>query len=222
MRRRKTRRIKKINFDYRFFLIFILIILIFALTQIRFLKINVSDNSVKIKDLYILYYIFFKKDLADKIFDICDDAVRVKFKPNFIDFSLNIDLEKEKPVAIICSSDCYYLGSYSYIYKDSIKNEYFPIFSQLKILRNSYLDPLLTDAFSKIFEYSNLNSIILKSGEILSNKDIKIVLKDGKEILFDPNKNIDEEIKKLHYFLTNYKNSYSRIDLRIPGKLYFK
>jgi hypothetical protein len=219
MRKRKK---KKLELNYRFFLIIFLLILIFFLTQINFLKINTSDNRLKIQNLSLLYYIFFKKDLAQKIFNTYESVIRVRFKPDFINFKLDIDLEKEDPVAIICSSNCFYLGSHSYIYKDSIENKYLPIFSQLEILEASYLDPILTNAFSKIFEYSNLNSLILKQAEILSNKDIKIITLDNKEILFDPNKNIDEEIKKLHYFLTNYKNSYSRIDLRIPGKLYFK
>jgi hypothetical protein len=219
MRRRKK---KKLELNYRFFLIIFLLILIFFLTQINFLKINTSDNRLKIQNLSLLYYIFFKKDLAQKIFNTYESVIRVRFKPDFINFKLDIDLEKEDPVAIICSSNCFYLGSHSYIYKDSIENKYLPIFSQLEILEASYLNPILTNAFSKIFEYSNLNSLILKQAEILSNKDIKIITSDNKEILFDPNKNIDEEIKKLHYFLTNYKNSYSRIDLRIPGKLYFK
>jgi hypothetical protein len=219
MRKRKK---KKLELNYRFFLIIFLLILIFFLTQINFLKINASDNRLKIQNLSLLYYIFFKKDLAQKIFNTYESVIRVKFKPDFINFKLNIDLEKEDPVAIICSSNCFYLGSHSYIYKDSIENKYLPIFSQLEILEASYLNPILTNALSKIFEYSNLNSLILKQAEILSNKDIKIITSDNKEILFDPNKNIDEEIKKLHYFLTNYKNSYSRIDLRIPGKLYFK
>jgi hypothetical protein len=219
MRRKKR---KKLELNYTPFLFFLLLIFIFYLGNLNFLKINSSDNRLNIKNLSILYYIFFRKNLAQKIFETYDSVIKIKFRPNFLNFSLNIDLEKEDPVAIICSTDCFYLGSHSYIYKDSIENKYLPIFSQLEILKNSYLDPTLTNAFSKIFEYSNLNSLILRQAEILSNKDIKIITSNNKEILFDPNKNIDEELKKLGYFLTNYKNSYNRIDLRIPGKLYFK
>jgi hypothetical protein len=219
MRRKKR---KKLELNYTPFLFFLLLIFIFYLGNLNFLKINSSDNRLNIKNLSILYYIFFRKNLAQKIFETYDSVIKIKFKPNFLNFSLNIDLEKEDPVAIICSTDCFYLGSHSYIYKDSIENKYLPIFSQLEILKNSYLDPTLTNAFSKIFEYSNLNSLILRQAEILSNKDIKIITSDNKEILFDPNKNIDEQLKKLGYFLTNYKNPYNRIDLRIPGKLYFK
>lgn len=222
MRRKKIRN-SKLIFNKNLILIFILLILIIWFSQLDFLKVNVENEKLHIKNLNILYYIFFKKELAKAIFEKCSDVIKIKFKPNFLTYSLDIELIKESPVAIICGSKCFYLGTHSYIYKAEVEDKYLPIYSQLEILENSYLKPNIENAFSKLFEYSNLNNIFFSKVEILSNQDLKFFTNDNKEILIDPNQNIEEQIKKLHYFLNNYKDSnYSRIDLRIPRRLYFK
>jgi hypothetical protein len=91
----------------------------------------------------------------------------------------------------------------------------------LPIKENTILNPKLTNALALIFEYSHNKSIFLKQIEILSNYDLIIQTKQFRFIV-DPNKDVKNQLKKLEYFINNYKEEYHQIDLRIDKKIYFK
>lgn len=174
-------------------------------------------------------YFFHRQGLARKIFNLQPQFIKISFKPNYFTSTLTIKLNEEKIVARLCDHQCYFLGEHSYIFqtpssKLQAPNDYFPLISRLKLYNNSVLEPKIASALSKVFEFSNLKSLPLQQGEILTNKDLKITTQDGWYFLFDPSQDTEKQIKKLGYFLDNKKETFSTLqylDLRIPQKIYY-
>ncbi len=95
------------------------------------------------------------------------------------------------------------------------------IYSFLPIEKNTLLNPEIKNLLSLLFEYANWKPLVLKEIKIYKNFDVGVIDSENREFLFDPSKNIEEQIKKLHIFLTkNFPGT--RIDLRITKKIYFK
>lgn len=237
MRRRK----RKLKFNKTPF--FIIALLIIGWLSFRFLTFKnvIFEPSLtsrpSIPDQ--ISYFFNRQGLARKLFTLQPQFVKATFKPNYFNSTLTIKLEEEKIVANICGDQCYLLGEHGYIFKTTNDqqpatnnqgltapaDDYFSIHSHLKIYENSILNPKIILALSKIFEFSNLQSLPLQQAEILSNQDLSITTKVGWHFFIDPNQNIEKQIKKLNYFLDNKKEALTSLrylDLRLPQKIYYK
>ncbi len=198
----------------------------FLLLSILFqLNFTLKENSKVLGKKNLLLFILTKKLMVKKIFEDESDVIKVNFKIDFKKLEIIVEKLKDEPVAIICSKECFYLSKYSYIYKpkdNRFSINRIKIFSANPVYENSYLLPNITLALAKIFEYSNLKLLPLKEVYILSNLDLKIRTQNF-YFLVDPFQDINQQLKKLSFFLDNYKNSpFSQIDLRIPQKIFFK
>lgn len=225
---------KRTKIDISPLSVIIIILLVFFLAIFKFLRFkNIAVEPLNIELDIIknapISYFFNKGALANKIFSLNPEIIRVKFKPNYFTAKLEIDIETEKPIARICADECFYIGEHGYIYRsqepEARSQKFLTIVSDLKIYDNTILEPRLVSALSKIFEFSNLKSVILKNTKILTNKDLKIITKNNWYILVDPNQNIERQIRKLNFFLDNKKEILAQIqylDLRIPQKIYYK
>ncbi|GIW65788.1 MAG: hypothetical protein KatS3mg094_307 [Candidatus Parcubacteria bacterium] len=202
------------------------IILVGFLIIVFFTKFTLLiDNSYK-RSIYLGEYLLLKNSLITNIFQQYPEIIKIKTKIYPLEKKIELKTIKEKPVAKICyQNNCYFLGEHNYIYQPSTKNtsdvSLLTINSRLPIINKSILDKNISDTLEKIFEYSNTNNYFLTKIEILSNKDLKIYTTDF-NFLIDPFKDINNQIKKLTYFLNNYKGKYKEIDLRINDRIYFK
>jgi len=148
---------------------------------------------------------------------------KMEIRSNIFEQKLKVKITTSKIIAQICDQkNCFYLDNYGEIIMPSIKEEAnFKIYSFLPIEKNTLLNPEIKNLLALVFEYANWKPLILKEIKIYSNFDIGVIDDSNREFLFDPAKNTEEQIKKLHIFLT--KNfSGKRIDLRISKKIYFK
>jgi len=205
-------------------LIIFSLFLLFLLMLLFFVKFEVYFGNKKLKSLSAFEILFLKNELLKEIFENNPEIIKIDLIYDFKNLKVFLKPITENPVAIICSSKCFYLGEHGYIYE--IKNEnnknLLPIISYREIYPNSYLDPKITSALSYIFEYSNIAPLPLKRILIMTNKDLKIETKNF-SFLIDPYKDIQNQLKKLQYVIKNSQNiNYSQIDLRIPGRIYIK
>jgi hypothetical protein len=218
MRKRKQRLFS----NYK--LIILSIFLLLLLMLLFLVKFDVYFENQKFKSLSAFEILFLKNELLKEIFENNPEIIKIDLIYDFKNLKVFLKPITENPVAIICSSKCFYLGEHGYIYE--IKNEnnknLLPIISYREIYPNSYLDPKITSALSYIFEYSNIAPLPLKRILIMTNKDLKIETKNF-SFLIDPYKDVQNQLKKLQYVLKNSQNiNYSQIDLRIPGRIYLK
>jgi hypothetical protein len=218
MRKRKQRLFS--NYKLIIFSLFLLLLLMLLF----FVRFDVYFENQKFKSLSAFEILFLKNELLKEIFENNPEIIKIDLIYDFKNLKVFLKPITENPVAIICSSKCFYLGEHGYIYE--IKNEdnrnLLPIISYREIYPNSYLDPKITSALSYIFEYSNIAPLPLKRILIMTNKDLKIETKNF-SLLIDPYKDIQNQLKKLQYVLKNSQNiNYSQIDLRIPGRIYIK
>lgn len=216
---------KKYDFYKIIKLIFITLIffsILFFFSQLNFI---LKEDSKTLGKENLFLFLLTKIFLAKEIFEKEPEVIKVNFKINFKKLEINIEKIKDEPIAIICFKDCFYLSRYSYIYKPKNGNlleNKMKIFSANPIYENSYLLPEITSALAKVFEYSNLKLVPLKEVYIMSNFDLKIKTQNF-YFLIDPFKDVNHQLKKLAYFLSNYKKTtYTQIDLRIPQKIFFK
>jgi len=214
---------KKINSSL-FLSILLLILIIFFVFAISQLNFKIYNENNFYEENFILFLLY-KNKLINEIFEKEPDVIKVNFKINLFKKEIRIEKTKEEPVALICYKEsCYFLGEHSYIYniKNLKKEGLIKIESTYPVYPDSYLNKEITNALSKIFEYSNLKPLPIKEIRILTNFDLEI--KTPKfSLLIDPYKDVSSQLKKLDFFLENYSTStFSRIDLRIPQKIYFK
>lgn len=189
---------------------------------------NHSERVGGLKDLPLWQYLITKRRLAENIFHTLPATKRVRLKPDWLHFLIEVEVEEERPIALICGSQCYNLSPQGYIFKTSASPTpaLLPISSQLEISDQSMLDRKIADGLSKVFEFSLVKKLPLRRVEILSNRDLKFYLslpKSTAYFLIDPNENINEQLDKLDKFL-GYKQltDFLSLDLRIPGKVYYK
>jgi hypothetical protein len=148
---------------------------------------------------------------------------KINIKSNLLQQKLEIKILTSKIIAKICDQkQCFYLDNFAEIIAP--KKQQTPnllIYSFLPIEKNTLLNPDIKNFLALVFEYANWKPLILKEIKIYSNFDIGIIDNLDREFLFDPSRDIEEQIKKLHIFLTkNFTGK--RIDLRITKKIYFK
>ncbi|MCS7183847.1 MAG: hypothetical protein NZ866_00675 [Patescibacteria group bacterium] len=215
---------KKTNKFYLKLIIKIFILLFFCYL-IFFYRFQLELNKNFFKNISLIEYLIIKPKLEKEIFQKYPEIVKIKTNFSFLTKKINLETIEEKPVAEICYlNNCYFLGEHSYIYKKPQRMDNLPLLkieSQIKILPSSILEKNISLSLAKIFEYSNNQNLVLTKVEILSNKDLKFLTKKF-SFLIDPNKDIEEQIRKLNYFLKNYSKDFSLIDLRISKKIYFK
>jgi hypothetical protein len=221
-RRKKTKLIK-------FILPLIFIFLIFSfIFFFRFKEIEVEP------EIFINYLTPYLKDKTfyeifpnlKKIMKDFPEIKKIDLRANIFQQKLFLEIKSSKIIAQICDEkNCFYLDNYgeiiSRISSPITHLPFLRIYSFLPIESNTLLNPEIKNLLSLLFEYANWKPLILKEIKIYKNFDIGVIDSENREFLFDPSKNIEEQIKKLHIFLI--KNfSGTRIDLRIPKKIYFK
>jgi hypothetical protein len=223
----KRRRSIRIN---PLFVIWILLT-IALITAFIIIKLKVIA-PIQLREIPLWKYLIAKRQLTEDIFHKQPEAKKITFKPDWLRFLVEIEIEKEKAIAIICGSKCYNLSQYGYIFKsqESPSKNLILITSQLEIANQSKLDRKIAYSLSKVFEFSLVKKLPLRQVEILSNRDLKFFLSavtPSKNhliyFLIDPNKDMTEQLQKLDKFL-EYKKSmnFESIDLRITGKIYYK
>lgn len=177
------------------------------------------ENLLKNKTIFQEYF-----SIRKIILDF-PEIKKVEVKQNFFKQSLNLKIQPTTIIATICDQKkCLFLDDNSQIIQPRIKpqNNILKIESALEIKENSRLHPELSRFFLFLFEYSNLEAFILRKIKIYPNFDVGVIDKNNREFLFDPSQNLEEQFKKLHLVLNDKKTSATRIDLRIPKKIYLR
>lgn len=228
---KRKRKIKNINWDYVFFF-FILITFIYLVFFFNFKSLRVSPpEKIFLGEKYFLnkplILIFLN---SKKLIEENKEIMEINIKPNFFQRKIIINFKIARPLAIIydaLNQKSYYLDNYGRITKKAESNENFlTIISYKEIKEGALLNPKLKNFFDLLFEFSNLYSFKIKKIIIHSNFDISVINDLDQQFLLDPNKDHEEQIKKLYIFLEYQKEQKfinpKRIDLRIPQKIYFK
>lgn len=177
------------------------------------------ENYLKNKTIFQEYFSI-KKIMLD-----FPEIKKIELKLNLFKQSLTLKIQPAIIIAIICDQEkCLFLDNNSQIIKPKIKpqNNILKIESSLKIEENSQLHPELSKFFLFLFEYSNLESFVLRKIKIYPNFDVGVIDQHNREFLFDPSKNLEDQFKKLHLILKDKKISATRIDLRISKKIYLR
>ena len=218
---KKIKKQKTVSFRKILLITFGLLAVILITVLLNF---QIIENGKIIDNVNLILFLLTKNIYAKRILDKEPETIKVNFHIDIKKFQIIIEKIKEKPVSLICyKNQCYFLGEHSYIYP--INNSAYnllPIISPYPVSPDSYLLPQLTNALSYIFEFSNTKLLPLKEIQILSNFDLLIKTKEF-YFLIDPNKDVKQQLNKLVFFLENYEGTdYSKIDLRIPNKIFFK
>jgi hypothetical protein len=221
-RRKKTKLIK-------FILPLIFLFLVFSfIFFFRFREIETEP------DIFLNYLSPYLKDKTfyeifpnlKKIMKDFPEIKKIDLRANIFKQKLFLKIKSSEIIAQICDEkNCFYLDNYgeiiSHISPPTSNLRLLRIYSFLPIKKNTLLNPEIKNFLSLLFEYANWKPLVLKEIKIYKNFDVGVIDSENREFLFDPNKNIEEQIKKLHIFLTkNFPGT--RIDLRITKKIYFK
>lgn len=208
-----------LTFSFIFLLVYFLFFFNFKTIIIE------PENLNKYFQTYLIKKNIF--NLTKNIIQIIKDFPEIKkisSKFNLFKSQVDIKIETTKIIAKICDKDkCLFLDDSARIIQPKINflENFLFIISELPIKSNTVLNPEIKNLLALIFEYANWKPLILKKIKIYTNFDIGIIDKDEREFLFDPSKNLEEQIKKMEIFLRkNFEGK--RIDLRIPQKIYFK
>jgi hypothetical protein len=224
----------------RFILPLIFLFLIFSFIFLfRFKEIEVEPETfinyltpyLKDKTLYEIF------PNLKKIIKDFPEIKKIDLRANILKQKLFLKIKSSEVIAQICDEkECFYLDNYGEIIEPrgglTRTGTRLPagrqgltrtllIYSFLPIEKNTLLNPEIKNLLSLLFEYANWKPLVLKEIKIYKNFDVGVIDSENREFLFDPSKNIEEQIKKLHIFLTkNFPGT--RIDLRITKKIYFK
>jgi hypothetical protein len=224
----------------RFILPLIFLFLIFSFIFLfRFKEIEVEPETfinyltpyLKDKTLYEIF------PNLKKIMKDFPEIKKIDLRANIFKQKLFLKIKSSEVIAQICDEkECFYLDNYGEIIEPrgglTRTGTRLPagrqgltrtllIYSFLPIEKNTLLNPEIKNLLSLLFEYANWKPLVLKEIKIYKNFDVGVIDSENREFLFDPSKNIEEQIKKLHIFLTkNFPGT--RIDLRITKKIYFK
>jgi hypothetical protein len=223
MKKRK----KKNSIKFILPLIFLFLIFTFIFF-FRFKEINTDP------EIFINYLSPYLKDKAPyeifpnlkKIMKDFPEIKKINLRANIFKQKLFLEIKSSEIIAQICDEkNCFYLDNYgeiiSHISSPTTHSRLLRIYSFLPIEKNTLLNPEIKNLLTLLFEYANWKPLILKEIKIYKNFDVSVIDSENREFLFDPSKNIEEQIKKLHIFLTK-KFSGTRIDFRITKKIYFK
>lgn len=210
-----------------FLLIFCSVIILIILFFLFFKFSNINIEPKKFES--VLGYYFSNQSLwtifnnSRFIMNNYPEIIKINIKPNFLNLSISVKINETTYVAKICDQkECFYLDTFSRIIKPKLTvPEKMPLIeAHIQITNNSLLHPLLQNTLATIFEYANWKPMIIRKIIIYSNLDIGIIDSSNKEFIFDPYKDIEQQIKKMEIF-NNKKIQGKRIDLRINKKIYF-
>lgn len=228
MKKRKT---KNFGWEYLFYL-FSLIFFSYFFFFFKFSNLRVTPpEALALGEKYFLNQSLFSIILNQrKLIKEENEVMEVNVKPIFFQKKIEVSFKIAKPIALIYdarSDEFFYLDNYGRITKNlKPKSNLLTIISFKKIKNNSFLNPKLKSLLDLLLEFSSLYFFQLKKIIIHSNFDVSVINQSNQQFFFDPHKNLDEQIKKLYIFLEYQKNqnlqNISRIDLRIPQKIYFK
>lgn len=221
MRRRRRRgfRVPIIVFP----IIALALLAVTAVKFIHFKKIDADPATITPPEAVSIFVR--KSRLAKQLFAAHPTLIRLTITPHYLNSTLELKGEEEKPIAQICGPDCYLLGEHGYVYAGTSSRPLLPIISQLRIEPNSILKPTLTRSFAATFELTTLNRIGLRRVEILTNEDLRFITSAGWYFLLDPNQGAERQLRKLTFFLQRKSGAVPRLkylDLRIPQKIYFQ
>lgn len=230
MKKKRKNKFPKI-FNFLFY-ISLTIILLYSLLFFKITKIQVDPPEIeKLAEKYFLnkspliVILNLKKFLKEN-----KEIISAELIPDFWNRKLIVKIKKSEIIAQIYdkrNNKIFYLDNYGRILDINFDDgKKIKIVSYKSIKNNSLLNPKLTKLFSLLFEFSNFYNFPIKEITIYSNFDLSFLDKNNRIYLLDPNKDIEEQIKKLYIFLQYEKKkslgSIKRIDLRIPKKIYFK
>lgn len=226
---KKRKNYKKIRLSFVFILIFIFGFFYLAYFY-HYEKINIEPAELK---LYLTPYLENKNPITiypalKLILKDFPQILRIKATHNIFRKEISLKITQAILIAKICDlKKCFYLDNHARIIdvkKDLFTNkQLLEIKSYLDIKNNSNLHPLLKNALLNIFEFANYFGISLKEIKIYSNFDLGVIDNKNREFLFDPHRDMEEQIKKFYLFIEKIKNDQAqRIDLRIYQKIYFK
>ncbi len=224
----KKNKFKKINFDYlNFIIICLLIFNTYLIFFYKFEKINIYPLNLE-KQLisYFQNKNFYQIYLTSKeLIKTNPQIKKISIKPNFLTKIVDINIKESKIIALICNkNNCFYLDNYGEIINNTLKqnkNNLIKIYSYLPIYENTLLNQDIKNFLSILFEYSNWKPFILKTIIIYPNFDVSVIDLKDRVFLFDLNKNLSEQIKKLHIFLDKNFEA-QKIDLRISKKIFYQ
>lgn len=212
-----------------FFLIlplFIFVLFFYFIFIFNFKEVNIKPENLKpyLNPYFIQKSPFNIYQNVKKIMIDFPEIKKISLKLDPLKQKLNIEIEATKIIAKICHyQNCFYLDNSTRIIKPKIlpTDNLLTINSLLPIEENSLLNPEIKNLLVILFEYANWKPLIIKEIIIHPNFDISVIDEKNREFLFDPSKNPEEQIKKMEiFFKKNYPGT--RIDLRIPLKIYFK
>lgn len=150
---------------------------------------------------------------------------KIEIRNNLFAQSLIVKLEISEIIAKICDQQkCFFLDNFGEIIIPKIRENknLLKITSFLPIENSSALNPKIKKFLVFLFEYANFRSLILKEIKIYPNFDLGVIDYQNREFLFDLSRNLEEQFKKFHLILEDEKISGTRIDLRIPKKIYVR
>jgi hypothetical protein len=221
---KKRKKTKLIRFILPLIFLFLTFSFIFLF---RFKEIEVEPETfinyltpyLKDKTLYEIF------PNLKKIMKDFPEIKKIDLRANIFKQKLFLKIKSSEVIAQICDEkECFYLDNYGEIIVPGthrLTRTLLKIYSFLPIEKNTLLNPEIKNLLSLLFEYANWKPLVLKEIKIYKNFDVGVIDSENREFLFDPSKNIEEQIKKLHIFLTkNFPGT--RIDLRITKKIYFK
>jgi len=222
MKRRKKTKLIKFILPLIFLFLIVSFIFFFKFKEIETepeIFINYLNPYLKDKTLYEIF------PNLKKIMKDFPEIKKIDLRANIFEQKLFLKIKSSEVIAQICDEkNCFYLDNYGEIIVPGTRKltrTLLKIYSFLPIEKNTLLNPEIKNLLSLLFEYANWKPLILKEIKIYKNFDVGVIDSENREFLLDPSKNIEEQIKKLHIFLTkNFPGT--RIDLRITKKIYFK
>jgi hypothetical protein len=149
---------------------------------------------------------------------------KIKIKKDIFNNRLIFEIKASDLIFKICDpKKCFYLDNYGEIIESkTYSQKKLPlIYSYLEIRKNSLIHPKIREFLEMFLEYSNWKPFLFKEIRIYHNFDISVIDTKDREFIFDPNKDIVEQLKKLEIFIQKNIQA-QRIDLRIKKKIFFK
>jgi len=219
---------KKLKFKFPLNLILSLIsifIIIYFIFFFKFKEIKIENGDknyfkfeTKNKTLY--ESILTAKELTNQNPQI----KKIKIKKDIFNNRLIFEIKASDIIFKICDpKKCFYLDNYGEIIESkTYSQKKLPlIYSYLEIRKNSLIHPKIREFLEMFLEYSNWKPFLFKEIRIYHNFDISVIDTKDREFIFDPNKDIVEQLKKLEIFIQKNIKA-QRIDLRIKKKIFFK
>lgn len=218
MRYYYRKRIKKLVYVFLGIIVFIFLFKVLSLKPTNVIfepekeRIISFENSAKslITERSYFELIFLKKKIVSEILEKNKEIREISLR---ILPTLKIKYLNYEPIFKICKNFCALVSKEGTIFP-LIKNIELTVFSEIDFDYGQEILPQYLKIKDEVEKIIRFNSMV-----ILENGDLKIIGEDI-TILFDPNQDIDNQIKKLKILRDKIPNT-KYIDLRIKGKIFF-